>query len=55
MRDEGGRVRGIGCGGREKGEEAEMRCGGARVRMKDERLWKRVRNERGKMRDMEEG
>ena len=28
-------------GGGRKGKEAEMRCGGARVRMKDERLGKR--------------
>ena len=37
--DEKGRVRGIGGGGEgKKGEEAEMRCGGASVRTKDERL-----------------
>ena len=32
MRDEGERVRGIVVGGGRKGEEAEMRYGGARVR-----------------------
>ena len=39
-------------GGR-KGEEAEMRRGGAGMRRKDERLG--VRNEGGEMRDREEG
>ena len=41
MRGEGVRVRDIGGGGREKGEEAETRCGGAGVRRKDERLGRR--------------
>ena len=38
-----------------KGEEAELRCGGAGVRRKYERLVEGVRNEGGEIRGREEG